>query len=161
MVKNIKEANILVVDDDKALADDLAEYLTKSGYQAAAAYGGREALSRFEQGDFQLVIADLKMPEMDGMELLDAVKALDRSVVVIVITGYGSIESAVDAIKRGAFDFIPKPFKMEELGLIIDRALERHTLSRQLGLFRGLTLALIISVPFWLILGIILALVYQ
>ena len=161
MLSNKKEANILVVDDDKALADNLAEYLTKLGYHAAAAYGGREGLSRFEQGDFQLVIADLKMPEMDGMELLDAVKALDRSVVVIVITGYGSIESAVDAIKRGAFDFIPKPFKMEELGLIIDRALERHTLSRQLGLFRGLTLALIISVPFWLILGIILALVYR
>ena len=161
MLSNKKEANILVVDDDKALADDLAEYLTKSGYQPAAAYGGREALSRFEQGDFQLVIADLKMPEMDGMELLDAVKALDRSVVVIVITGYGSIESAVDAIKRGAFDFIPKPFKMEELELIIDRALERHTLSRQLGLFRGLTLALLISVPFWLILGIILALVWK
>jgi len=61
-----KEAKILVVDDDKALTDDLDEYLTKLGYQAASAYGGREALSRFEQGDFQLVITDLKMPEMDG-----------------------------------------------------------------------------------------------
>jgi DNA-binding NtrC family response regulator len=161
MLFNKKEAKILVVDDDKALADDLAEYLTKLGYQAAAAYGGREALSRFEQGDFQVVITDLKMPEVDGMELLEAVKALDRRVVVTVITGYGTIESAVEAIKKGAYDFIPKPFQMEELEIIVKRALERHTLFRQLGVFRGLTLALIISVPFWLILGIVLALIWK
>ncbi len=161
MLFNKKEARILVVDDDRQLADNLVEYLSKLGYQAAPAYGGREALSRFEQGDFQLVITDLKMPEMDGMELLEAVKALDRRVVAMVITGYGTIESAVDAIKKGAYDYIPKPFKMDELEVIVSRALERHTLLRQLGVFRGLTLALIISVPFWLILGIILALVWQ
>ena len=161
MLFNKKDAKILVVDDDQALADNLVEYLSKLGYQAAAAYGGREALTMFEQGDFQLVITDLKMPEMDGMELLDAVKELDSRVVVMVITGYGSIESAVDAIKRGAFDFIPKPFQMEELEVIVKRALERHTLFRQLGVFRGLTLALIISIPFWLVLGIVLALVWK
>jgi len=161
MFFNKKEARILVVDDDKVLADNLVEYLSKLGYQASPAYGGREGLTEFEQGDFQLVITDLKMPEMDGMELLEAVKALDRRVVVMVITGYGSIESAVDAIKKGAYDYIPKPFKMEELEVIVNRALERHTLLRQLGVFRGLTLALIISVPFWLILGIILALVWK
>jgi len=156
-----KEAKILVVDDDKGLADDMVEYLTTYGYQAAAAYGGREALTMFEQEDFQLVITDLKMPEMDGMELLDAVSRLDSRAVVMVITGYGTIESAVEAIKKGAYDYIPKPFKMEELEVIVNRALERHTLLRQLGVFRGLTLALIISVPFWLILGIVLALVWK
>ena len=161
MLSNKKEARILVVDDDKALADNLVEYLSKLGYQTIAAYGGREALARFEKGDFQLVITDLKMPEMDGMELLDAVNKLDSRVMVMVITGYGTIESAVDAIKRGAYDYIPKPFKMDELEVIVNRALERHTLFRQLGVFRGLTLALIISVPFWLILGIVLALVWE
>ena len=161
MLFNKKEAKILVVDDDKQLADNMVEYLTKFGYQAAAAYGGREALTRFEQGDFQLVVTDLKMPEMDGMEVLDAVKELDSRVTVMVITGYGTIESAVAAIKKGAYDYIPKPFKMEELEVIVNRALERHTLFRQLGVFRGLTLALIISTPFWLILGIILALVWK
>ena len=158
---NKKKAKILVVDDDKQLADNMAEYLTKFGYKAVAAYGGREALTRFEQGDFQLVVTDLKMPEMDGMEVLDAVKELDSRVTVMVITGYGTIESAVAAIKKGAYDYIPKPFKMEELEVIVNRALERHTLFRQLGVFRGLTLALIISTPFWLILGIILALVWK
>ncbi len=61
-----KEANILVVDDDKGLVDDMVEYLSKLGYQASPAYGGRDPLAKFEQGDFQLVITDLKMPEMDG-----------------------------------------------------------------------------------------------
>ena len=115
----------------------------------------------FEQGDFQLVVADLKMPEMDGMKLLEEVKALDSRAIVMVITGYSTIESAVKAIKRGAYDFIPKPFKMEELEVIVNRALERHTIFRQLGIFRGLTLALIISIPFWLVLGIVLALVLK
>ena len=96
-----KEARILVVDDDKVLADLLVEHLSKLGFQASPAYGGREALTRFEQGDFQLVITDLKMPEMDGMELLDAVKELDGRVMIMVITGYGTIESAVAAIKKG------------------------------------------------------------
>ena len=155
------DANILIVEDDKVLADNLVEYLSKLGYQASPAYGGREGLTMFVQGDFQLVITDLKMPEMDGMELLDSVSRLDSRVCVMVITGYGTIESAVDAIKKGAYDFIPKPFKLEELEVIIRRALERHTLLRQLGLFRGLTLALIISVPFWLVLGIVLALVWK
>jgi len=161
MLSNKKDVNILVVEDDKALADNLVEYLSNLGYSATVTYGGRDGLRRFEQGDFQLVITDLKMPEMDGMELLEAVKAIDSRVMVIVITGYGTIESAVRAIKNGAYDFIPKPFKLDELEVIIKRALERHSLFKQLGVFRGLTLALIISVPFWLILGIILALVWK
>jgi two-component system response regulator PilR (NtrC family) len=154
-------ANILVVDDDRLLADNLVEYLTTLGYQATSAYGGHEALERFERGDFQLVVTDLMMPEMGGLELLERVKALDKRVIVMVITGYGTVESAVDAIKKGAYDFIPKPFRMEELEVIVGRALEKHTLLSQLGVFRGLTLALLVSIPLWLILGIILAFVWN
>jgi DNA-binding NtrC family response regulator len=156
-----QDVRILVVDDDKELADGLVEHLSNLDYQAAAAYGGREALTRFEQGAFQLVITDLKMPDMDGMELLEAVKARDKQAVVMVITGYGTIESAVKAIKKGAYDYITKPVKMEELEVIIDRALDRRALFKQLGVFKGLTLALIISVPLWLILGIVFALLWR
>jgi len=156
-----QDVRIMVVDDDRELADGLVESLSGLGYKAQAAYSGREGLDRFENGAFQLVITDLKMPDMDGMALLEAVKARDSRAVVMVITGYGTIESAVAAIKDGAYDFIPKPVKMQELEIIIDRALERHTLSRQLGVFRGLTLALIISVPVWLILGIVLTLLWK
>ena len=104
-----------------------------------------------------MVIADLKMPDMDGIELMEAVKAIDKKVVVLVITGYGTIDTAVATIKAGAYDFISKPFDLEALEVIINRALERHSLFRRLGMFRGLTLALIVSVPIWLILGIALA----
>ena len=155
--KTGKDTRILVVDDDKDLADMLVEYLIKLGYDATAAYGGREGLDRIEQEDFQLVILDLQMPEMDGMEVLQVIKSRDSRVVVLMITGYGTIETAVAAIKAGAYDFIQKPVDLKTLDVIVSRSLERHTLSRQLGIFRGLTLALLISVPIWLILGIILA----
>lgn len=161
MVIDREGAKILVVDDDRELADGLVESLSNLGYSAAAAYSGKEGLDKFENGAFQLVVTDLKMPDMDGMELLQAVKARDKQAVVIVITGYGTIESAVKAIKNGAYDFITKPVKMQELEVIIDRALERRTLSRQLGVFKGLTLALIISVPLWLVLGIVLAVLWR
>jgi DNA-binding NtrC family response regulator len=123
-----KDAKILVVDDDKHLADNLVEYLAKLGYQAVAAYGGKEAVERFEKENFHLVITDLMMPEMGGLEVLQAVKALDSRAIILVITGYGTIQSAVSAIKEGAYDFVPKPFKMSELEVIIGRALEHHTL---------------------------------
>ncbi|MFH1488291.1 MAG: response regulator [Pseudomonadota bacterium] len=156
-----KDLRILVVDDDKHLADNMVAYLNTLGYQAVAAYGGHDGLAKFRQGDFHLVITDLMMPEMDGIALLEALKALDRRVVIMVITGYGTIESAVKAMKKGAFDFIPKPVKLDELEVIIGRAVERHTLAAQLNLFRGLTLALILSVPVWLILGIIIAIFWK
>jgi DNA-binding NtrC family response regulator len=156
-----RDARILVVDDDRHLADNLVEYLVKLGYQAVAAYGGREAATAFEKEGFHLVITDLMMPEMGGLEVLEAVKALDSRAIVLVITGYGTIESAVAAIKKGAYDFIPKPFKMSELEVIVARALERHALFRQLGVSRGLSIVLMISVPFWMVLGIVLALAWK
>ena len=156
-----KEARILVVDDEKQVADVLVDYLSNLGYQTVAAYSGYDALSKFKDGDFQLIITDLKMPEMDGMGLLEVVKGWDKRAMVIVITGYGTIESAVEAITKGAYDFIPKPFKMEELEIIIERALDRYALSKQLGLFRGLLFCLIASIPFWVIVGIVVDRVWK
>ena len=95
------------------------------------------------------------------MDLLEVVKGWDKQAMVIVITGYGTIESAVEAIKKGAYDFIPKPFKMEELEIIIERALDRYALSKQLGFFRGLFFCLIASIPLWVIVGIVVALFWK
>jgi two-component system response regulator PilR (NtrC family) len=167
---NVKESNstmkakkgrILVVDDDKELADTLVEYLSKLGYQGVPAYSGKEALTKFEQGGFQVVITDLKMREMHGMKLLEEVRRLDSRATVIIVTGYGSIESAVEAIKCGAYDFITKPFEMEVMKVIVNRAMERYSILRRLRVFRGLSWTLIISVPLWLLLGIFLALVWK
>ncbi|MBN2125199.1 MAG: response regulator [Deltaproteobacteria bacterium] len=116
-------ARILVVDDDKHLADNLAEYLAKLGYRVVAAYGGPDALDRFRDGDFHLVVTDFMMPDIDGISLLERMKGINREVIVILITGYGTVDSAVRALKKGAHDFIQKPFKMEKLGKIIARAL--------------------------------------
>jgi DNA-binding NtrC family response regulator len=156
-LKADKNVRILVIDDDQQLANMLVEFLVKLGYQVTAVYGGREGLTQFEQGDFQLVILDLKLPDMDGLEVLEAIKAVDSRAEVLMITGYGTIELSVTSVEKGAYALIPKPINLESLELILNRALEKHTLFKQLGIFRGLTLALIISVPVLLILGIILA----
>jgi len=156
-----KRAKILVVDDDEELTNTLADYLAKQGYSVTKAYDGREALARLREVDFHMVVTDLKMPEIDGIELLQMVKEINPKVAVVVITGYGTVESAVQAIKLGAYDFIQKPLRLNELQVVIERALDRVTLARQLGIFKGLTLALLISIPFWLVLGIVLMLLWR
>jgi len=152
-----KQASILVVDDEKMVAENLVEFLTLIGHHATAAYGGKEGLEAFRNGAFDLVITDLMMPDMDGMQLMEAIKTIDAKTPVLMITGHGTIESAVAAIKKGAYDFIPKPFNLSELEVIANRALEHREMAKQLGLFRGLTLALVISVPVWLLAGAAIA----
>jgi DNA-binding NtrC family response regulator len=152
-----KEANILIVDDDKEFADGLAEHMLESGYSTRVAYDGRDGLAKFRGGGFHVVLTDLQMPAMDGMALLHEIKGIDSRSVVVVITGFGTIESAVKAIKEGAYDFITKPVKFAELDIVVGRALEKRGLVKQLDFFRGLTIAVLISIPVWLILGIVLA----
>ena len=156
-----RDMKILVVDDQQQVANTVVEIMSRAGYSATAAYGGMEAVKRFQEGDYQLVITDLKMPEVNGMDLLKTIKGIDAKVPVIVVTGYGTVKKAVEAIKIGAYDFIEKPVDRDKLELIVERALERYDLSKQLSVFKGLTLALLISIPFWLILGIVLVLLWR
>lgn len=151
-----REPRILVVDDDRGLTDNLVEFLSKLGYQAFPAYDGREGLNKFEQEDFQVVITDLKMPEMDGMELLEEMRKLDKDVIVIILTGFGTIESAVQAIKGGAYDYITKPIKFDEIEIVVNRAMEKYTIFRQLRIFRGMFLFLLFTIPLWILLGVLL-----
>lgn len=151
-----REPRILVVDDDKMLTDNLVEFLTKLGYQAFPAYDGKEGFVKFEQEDCQVVITDLKMPEMDGMKLLEEMKKLDSDVIVIILTGFGTIESAVQAIKGGAYDYITKPIKFDEIEIVVNRAMEKHTIFRQLRIFRGMFLFLLFTIPLWILLGVLL-----
>ena len=157
-----RDMEILVVDDQQQVANTVVEIMSRAGYSATAAYGGMEAVKRFQEGgDYQLVITDLKMPEVNGMDLLKSIKGIDAKVPVIVVTGHGTVKKAVEAIKIGAYDFIEKPVDRDKLELIVKRALERYDLSKQLRVFKGLTLALFISIPFWLILGIVLVLLWR
>ncbi len=155
-----RDGTILVVDDNTELANSLVSSLSDLGYSAHAAYTGREGLKEFESKDFNLVITDLNLPDIDGLELLKEIKIRKRLTVAIVITGYGSVESAIKAMKNGAYDFISKPIRMDELELVIERALEKHFLSKRLSSLRGLITILCISIPLAFMIGIVFALLW-
>ncbi|MBU1275749.1 MAG: sigma-54 dependent transcriptional regulator [Proteobacteria bacterium] len=112
---------VLVVDDELAMRESIAAWLVQDGHQVGKAEGGREALGLMEQREFDLALVDIKMPGMDGIELLRRVKESHPDVLVIIITAYGSIESAVDAMKAGASDYLLKPFDPEHLMLLLEK----------------------------------------
>lgn len=116
--------NILVIDDDAFMRDACHQTLTRRGHKVTLAESGRKALVLLENWSFDLILLDLKMPDEDGLFVLARIKDIDPEAIVVMITGYGSIETAVQAIKLGAFDFIAKPFKPNDLREVILRAAE-------------------------------------
>lgn len=122
---------ILIVDDEEIVLESCAEILRTAGYAVATASDGAQGLRQVEAFRPDLVYVDLKMPGMSGMEVLERIRAADPSVVAIVITGYATLSSAVEAMQRGAYDFVPKPFTPEELRLITRRGLERRRLVQE------------------------------
>jgi DNA-binding NtrC family response regulator len=122
------QANILVIDDEATMRDSCRQALSRDKNRVMVAEDGLKGLGFLEKESFDLVILDLKMPGLSGMEVLEKIKQLDPKTVVIVITGYATIESAVEAIKKGAYDFIPKPFTPDTLRVIVKRALEKRGL---------------------------------
>ena len=127
--KVVEKATILVIDDEKAMRDSCCQVLTKEGYQAETAVDGDTGLQKIRELKPDLVLVDLKMPGMSGMELLEKVADIDPNIVCVVITGYATIESAVEAMKRKAYDFLPKPFTPDELRIITKRGLEKRRLA--------------------------------
>jgi DNA-binding NtrC family response regulator len=122
------DKSILVVDDDKIIVDSLCEFLTLEGFQAGGVESFRGAVASLQKQSYPLVIMDINLPDGDGFELLDLVRRSYPQTVVIVITGYGTIESAVRAIKKGAYDYLTKPIVDDELRLAIERALKQQSL---------------------------------
>ncbi len=122
---------VLVVEDDPTVGESIRLLLKKRGYSILLASNGKEALSLFRQEAVDLVITDLIMPKMDGIELLEEVKHLRPETEVIVISAQGTIEKAVQAMKLGAFDFIEKPINPRVISLVVERALEKQTLILQ------------------------------
>ena len=122
---------ILVVDDSPRICEHVAEILEPEGFAVEKAYSGEEALRRLAGRFFDLLLTDLRMPGIDGLELLRQARSLSPDTVTIIISGYGSIRSAVEATKLGAFDFLAKPVKAEEIIHTLRRALEHRTLKRE------------------------------
>jgi DNA-binding NtrC family response regulator len=123
--------NILIVDDEKNIREGLKEALTLDGYDVGAAADGKEALDAFSKGEIDLVITDLKMPHLSGEELLRNVSSLYPTVPVIILTGHGTIEAAVQAMRDGAYDFLTKPVNLDRLSLLVKRALSNRELLLQ------------------------------
>jgi two-component system response regulator PilR (NtrC family) len=117
-------ANILVVDDENSMREFLEIMLHKEGYQVATAAGGGEAIDLLKKSDFDLVITDIRMKEIDGLEVLKRCKELHPHTIVIMISAYASTSTAVEAMKWGAYDYLPKPFKVREIKAVIRDALD-------------------------------------
>lgn len=128
-MKGKEAARLLVVDDEPNMRGVLAKALKARGYSVDTAENGEEGLAKFKNRSFDVVITDLKMPDMDGIGLLERLKEIDNAVSVIIITGYSSIESAIQAIKKGATDYLSKPFEIDELDLMITKAVEAMKLA--------------------------------
>jgi two-component system response regulator HydG len=124
-------ATLLVADDDPGLRESLERTLTREGYKVVLASDGRAALERVQAGGVDLIVTDLRMPGLTGLELLRAAKAIMPDVDVILLTAFGTVEEAVKAMKDGAYDFLTKPFRREQLIKLVDKALERRDLIEQ------------------------------
>ncbi|MDP8222001.1 MAG: sigma-54 dependent transcriptional regulator [Candidatus Lernaella stagnicola] len=122
---------VLVVDDEVSMREFLEIFLAKAGYEVITAAGGKTACELLDRHRFDLVITDLRMPEVDGMQVLKKAKQVDSAMPVLMVTAYASHETAVQAMKEGALDYFTKPFNVDEVRLIVSKALERRELSRE------------------------------
>jgi DNA-binding NtrC family response regulator len=124
----MKEYEILFVDDDKVILDMADRYLSREGYTVSLADSGLKAMELLKEKNFDIVFTDFKMPEISGIELLSAIKEYRPETEVIIVTGHGTMESAIQAMKIGSYDYLQKPFKLELLKLIIERIIEEKKL---------------------------------
>jgi len=154
---NKSDIRILIVDDEEDILDFVGYNLRKEGYQVIEATNGFDAIDLAARHHPELIILDIMMPEMDGMELLQNILAKDGGAMVIFLTGYPSLDTAINALRSGAYDYLVKPVNLDELKLRIERGLERKEHLKSLFLVKGLNWALLLSIPLWLLLGIILA----
>ena len=133
----MSKPRILVVDDDENLRWILQTQLDDMGYEASTAADGLQALDAIEQSPPSLVLTDLKMPGLSGRELLDRIRKEYPEVPVVIVTAFGTIQSAVHAMRAGAYDYLTKPIDFEELGLVVDRVLEHFRLVAEVRSLRA------------------------
>ena len=134
----MNQVNILVIDDELIMREGCSRILSKDGWAVICAENGKQGLDEIQASPekVDVILLDLMMPGMSGMEVLDQVRTIDPNLLVIVITGYATVESAVEAMKKGAYDFIPKPFTPDQLRIVVRRALERRTLQKEAEFLR-------------------------
>src|SRR5919108_1094945 len=129
-------STVLIVDDERTLARSIKAFLTESGYEAEVAGDAEKALELLENLRPDVVFADVRLPGMNGIELLRRIREFDPAIPVVIMTAYGTIEGAVQAVKLGAFDYLKKPVDLEELKLLADRARETSQMRQELSYYR-------------------------
>jgi putative nucleotidyltransferase with HDIG domain len=129
------EEQILIVDDEETISSILSRRLIQEGYSCVTAHNGREALNYFYRDKFSLLISDIKMPEMDGIELLKKTKTMQPNLIVIIMTAYPEIDMAVEAMREGAYDFIIKPTDLDLVILSVKRAFEKKRLEEEVEIY--------------------------
>jgi two-component system response regulator AtoC len=128
---NLSKKRLLVIDDEANMRHMLTAVLKKADYHVDSASDGAQGLQMIEQGRFDFILCDIKMPNMGGMEFLEAARDRLDGTTVIMMSAYGSIDTAIDAMKRGAYDYISKPFKTDEVYLTLKKAEERERLKKE------------------------------
>jgi DNA-binding NtrC family response regulator len=126
-----KKISILIVDDEDSVRDSLNLWFTEDGYRVECAENAKKALSILESGSFDIILTDLKMPGMDGLELLRRIRALNKESIIIVMTAFASVDTAVKALKDGAFDYVTKPFDPDDLSHLIRNATKQISLTHE------------------------------
>jgi len=128
--------SILIVDDEETFREVLAKELRLSGYEVVTAPSGAEGEAWLRQRDFDIALVDIKMPDIDGLDLLATVKRDFPFTEVIILTGHGTVERAIKAMKLGAYDFLMKPCRLDELEAVLEKAWERKSLAQQNSLMK-------------------------
>lgn len=148
---------ILIVEDEKDVQDVLAEALKIWGYETVLASNGEEGLEKYRQQNFSMLITDIRMPQMDGLTMLKKIREKDTAIPILVVTGYPSVDSAVESLIKGADNYIVKPINMDDLHAKIGKAFEKRKVQLQLSRYKRMNLVLILLLPVALILGYMLA----
>ena len=128
----MSQIQVLVVDDDYASRLLISKILEKDNYRVSTCNSGLEGLDRLKQHSYDLIISDLKMEGMDGIQLLQKARSLDPNIAVIILTGYASMQTAIDSLRLGAVDYLMKPINIEELKIRVKKAIERVNLERRI-----------------------------
>src|SRR6476619_4276639 len=122
---------ILIIEDEKAIRKTLTEILSFEGYKIEEAADGEEGLKKFKEKNYDLVLCDIKMPKLDGIEFLEKAREINDEVPIIIISGHGNIETAVEAVKKGAYDYISKPPDLNRMLITLRNAMNKPTLSKE------------------------------
>jgi len=147
---------ILVVEDDEGIQDLLVETLPRLGYEPVIADNGKMGLETFQSQNFAIIITDVRMPEMDGLTMLKAIRKLDPKVPIIVITGYPSVDSAVESLVEGADYYLVKPINMVDLEAKIKKSFEKRKIQKALASIKLTNIILVVLIPAWIIFGFFL-----